>query len=252
MLPAQRHLATLRLLSEKGCVSMAEIARHFNVSTATARRDAMLLAKSGKVSRSHGGLLPLNFYRETPGNTAIPAGGASLAVRIARRACELLPHDGNVFIGGGPIALQVGRLLLDRPELRIYSNSVPLIALAPHAHACVTGIGGEIKKGSRSLTGGLAHAWLAHLRFDACILEADGLDEMSGVYVSDADVAALQTEVLKRSAMSMLVAEASKWNSRAAVRLAPWASFSSLVTTRDLPRGARIALGSERVKVCLT
>jgi DeoR family transcriptional regulator, fructose operon transcriptional repressor len=251
MLTAERHRAILRLLAEQGRVTMVEIAERFNISTATARRDAVFLANAGKATRSHGGLLPANFFRDEPTIRPVTIRDTNLKVRIAHRAGDLLPHEGNVFVDAGSTCLEVGRLLFERPELRIFTNSASLIALAGEAQATVTGIGGEINKTSMAHTGPLAQAWLAHLRFDAAVIGAAGLDPANGASASESAEAALKMDVLQRSAIRILVADGAKWNHPAAVGFAPWSAFTSFVTNQDLPRAARIALAADKVKVYL-
>ena len=114
MLTDERHRAILRLIAENGRVTMAEIAERFEVSVATARRDAVGLAEAGKAARSHGGLLPAKFFQREPHFRVKAARHMGLKARLARKAVTLLPHEGNVFVDAGTTCLEVGRLLLDR------------------------------------------------------------------------------------------------------------------------------------------
>lgn len=247
MLTAERHHAILRLLAEQGRITVAQIARHFGISTATARRDAVLLTEAGKAARSHGGLLPASFFRDSTGGPAArPADGPT---RIAVRAGELLPHEGNVFVDAGELCLAVGRVLMARADLRIFTNSIPLIALAAESSATLTGIGGEAQK--HALAGDLARSWLTQLRFDAAVIGAQGLDPVSGAYAADAQLATIKAEVLRRSATRLLVARADSWNRPAGVRFAPWNAFTSLVTDADPAPQARVALGADKVALYL-
>jgi DeoR family fructose operon transcriptional repressor len=249
MLTAERHHAILRLLSEHGRVTVAEIAQRFKISSATARRDAAALAKTGGAARGHGGLLPPNFFRDERAPRSGVACDTSVTARIARRATDLLPHEGSIFVDAGTTCLAVGRLLLARPELRISTNSIPLLALASESQAILIGIGGEGKKGSDALTGALSQAWLAHLRFDAAVLEPSGVDLTRGAYTNGLGEAAIKTEVLRRSAIRVLVADGEKWNNSSGVNFSPWSGFTSFVTNLDLPREARLALAVHNVKV---
>jgi DeoR family fructose operon transcriptional repressor len=251
MLTVERHHAILRLLSQQGRVTVAEIAERFQVSTATARRDAVLLAEAGKAARSHGGILPAKYFqRETNfrGNTFRQLG---LDARIARRVAELVPHAGNVFLDAGTICLEVGRLLIERPELRLFTNSIPLMTLAAETRATLTGIGGEAQKGTLALTGALAQAWLSHLRFDTAIIEASGLDPTAGAGANELAEAAVKTGAMQRSTTSVLVAGAGTWDHPTSVFFAPLSAFTAIVTTEDLPRNARIALAADKVNLCI-
>ena len=249
MLTAERHRAILRLLAEQGRITVAHIAQRFEVSHATARRDAGFLADAGKAARAHGGLLPANFYHSEPHFRAKADRQMGIKARIARKAADLLPHDGNVFVDSGTTCLEVGRLLIERAELRIFTNSIPLLALAPQAKATLTAIGGEVRKVSLALTGALAQSWLSHLRFDSAVIGASGLDLATGAYTTELHEAAIKAEVLRRSGVRLLVSDAEKWEHPAAVHFAPWTAFSLFVTNQQLPREARLKLGAANVKV---
>ena len=145
--------------------------------------------------------------------------------QIARKAADLLPHKGNVFVDAGTSCLAVGQLLIARPELRVYTNSIPLISLAAHSQATLIAIGGEARKVSMALTGGFTQPWLADLRFDAAVFGASGLDLANGAYTSEIHEAAIKGEVLRRSTNRVLVADAEKWSRPTAVRFAPWNAF---------------------------
>ena len=176
---------------------------------------------------------------------------SSRTARLARRVAGLLPHEGCVFVDAGAICLEVGRQLLARPDLRIFTHAIPLIALAADARAVLTGIGGMARGDSGALTGPLAQAWLAHLSFDAAVIGAEGLDPVKGACAQDPDQAAIRAEVLRRSAVRVLVAEAKAWGAAAPVPVAPWSAFTFLVTSDDLPREARVALGADKVRIHL-
>jgi DeoR family fructose operon transcriptional repressor len=251
MLTAERHRAIIRLLAEQGRIAIAEIAQRFGVSHATARRDAVILAEAGKAARAHGGLLPANFFQSEPHFRAKSDRQMGIKARIARRAAELLPHEGNVFVDSGTTCLEVARFLIERPNLRIFTNSIPLLAFTSQAQATITSIGGEGRKVSLALTGALAQTWLSHLRFDTVIVGASGLDIAGGAYTTEIHEAAIKSEVLRRSTLRVLVADAEKWNRPAAVHFAPWSAFTSIVTNHQLPRDARLKLAAANVKFCL-
>ena len=55
MLNQERHEAILKILNEKGAVSVTELTETLNVSESTIRRDLLLLSNSGKLKKVHGG-----------------------------------------------------------------------------------------------------------------------------------------------------------------------------------------------------
>jgi DeoR/GlpR family transcriptional regulator of sugar metabolism len=248
----ERQRAIMRMLAESGSVMIADIAERFEISAAAARRDAMNLAQTGQATRSYGGL---HLARSTPGEQhyearALLHPGAKM--QIARTAAEVIPHRGDVFVDAGTTCFEVARVLGARPGLRIYTNSIPVMALAPEARANIIGIGGEVRKVSLAVTGGFTQPMSASLRFDAAVIGASSLDLECGAYTTEFHEAAVKTEALRRATQRLLVADAGKWDRSTAVCFAPWNAFSTFVTNQDLSRNARLALAASGVSVRLS
>lgn len=242
MLHVERHRQILRLLAERDRLTVGEIRSRLGVSGATARRDATALAQSGRARRVHGALLPLDFALDEPRYTRKAEKTLAGKVRLGRCVAQLLPEAGTVFIDAGSTALEVGRAVCDRPQLRLYTNSIPFLALASEARAPIVALGGEARPLSLALTGALTQHWLQNLRFDVAVIGASGLDPADGAFTTESTEAAVKSEVLRRSTRRILVATGEKWARPAALRFAPWESFSDLVTDYPFSRAERLAL----------
>jgi DeoR/GlpR family transcriptional regulator of sugar metabolism len=251
MLGPERHRQILRLLAERGRLTSAEVRSRLGVSSATARRDFGAIAGAGLAMRARGALLPHDFSLVEPPYTRKSERAVNAKARLGRAAAALLPEVGTVFVDAGTTCLEVGRALLERPALRIFTNSVPLLALAGGALATLSSIGGEVRPVSLALTGALAQSWLENLRFDAVVVGASGLDASAGASTTEVAEAAVKAEALRRSRRRVLVAHAEKWGRPSAVRFAPWGAFTDLVTDRILTRDERAALAEARVRLHL-
>jgi DeoR family fructose operon transcriptional repressor len=249
MLAPERHRQILRLLAERGRLTAGEICSRLGISTATARRDCTEIAGAGLAMRTRGALLPHDFSLVEPPYPRKSERAVNAKVRLGRAAAGLVPEEGTVFVDAGTTSLEAGRALLDRPALRIFTNSVPLLALAGEARATLSAVGGEVRPMSLAMTGGLAQAWLENLRFDAAVVGASGLDESAGASTTEVGEAAVKTEVLRRSRRRILVAHAEKWGRPSALRFAPWEAFTDFVTDRVLGREERISLSGAKVHV---
>jgi DeoR/GlpR family transcriptional regulator of sugar metabolism len=249
VLVPDRQRTILRLLANRGRLTLAEIQSRLGVSAATARRDAGQLSDAGLARRTHGGLLPPDFSLAEPAYSRKAEKATSIKVTLARAVAELLPEDGTIFVDAGTTCLEVGRVLLDRPNLRIFTNSVSLLALATDARATIISIGGEVRKISLALTGALAQGWLEQLRFDAAVIGASGLDQGSGVFTTELNEASVKVEALRRANLRILVAHGEKWARPSAVQFAPWTAFHHLFTDKAPLRAERAALNTANVKV---
>jgi DeoR family transcriptional regulator, fructose operon transcriptional repressor len=242
MLTAERHRQILRLLAERGRLSLSEISSRLGVSAATARRDATELGDGGRARRVHGALLPRDFGLEEPRYSRKAERAVTAKLRLGRAAAALLPDAGTIFIDAGTTCLEVGRSVLDRSDLRIYTNSLPLLSLAPEARATLVSVGGEVRPLSLALTGAFALQWLENLRFDAAVIGASGLDPAAGASTTETAEAGVKSEALRRATRRILVAHGDKWNRPAPLRFAAWKAFSDFVTDHPFTRAERLAL----------
>ena len=185
MLGPERHRQILRLLAERGRLTSAEVRSRLGVSPATARRDFGAIAGAGLATRARGALLPHDFSLVEPPYPRKSERAVNTKARLGRAAAALLPEVGTIFVDAGTTCLEVGRALLERPGLRIFTNSVPLLGLAGGARATLSSIGGEARPVSLALTGALAQSWLENLRFDAVVVGASGLDPSAGASTTE-------------------------------------------------------------------
>lgn len=251
MLAPERHRQILRLLDEQGRVTASEICSRLGVSVATARRDVAELAGAGFATRTWGALLPHDFSLVEPPYPRKTEKAITAKVRLGRATAALLPEVGTVYIDAGTTCLEAGRAVIDRPALRIFTNSVPLLALAGEARATLSAVGGEVRPISLALTGGLAQSWLGNLRFDAAVIGASGLEAASGASTTEVAEAAVKAEALRRARRRILVAHSGKWGRPSALCFAPWSAFTDVVTDRAPSRDERAALSAAQVRVHL-
>lgn len=249
VLTPERHRAILRLLAERGGLSLPEIASRWSISAATVRRDATFLANAGLARRTHGGILPPDFSFSEPSYSHKAKKSSDVKARLAQAAAARLPDTGTLFIDAGSTCLEVGRALLDRPKLRLFTNSVPLLALAGDARATLTAIGGEVRGVSLAMTGAFAVSWMESLRFDVAVMGASGLEAAGGASTTEIAEAGVKTEALRRARQRMLIADADKWNRPAGVRFSPWSAFHHFITNRNLTRAERAWLVSAGVSI---
>lgn len=234
MFAPERHRAIETIVRQRGRLTVSELARHLGASGITIRRDLRLLEAAGKVVRAHGGVLHPEFLETEPGfeRKAVDAVQAKMA--LAKAVAAELPERGQVFLDAGTTCLEVARQVLDRRDLTIVTNSIPLLQLGTKAKARVVGVGGEVRAVSLALVGGLALDWLRGLRFDVAVLAASGLDAKEGASTTELSEAAVKQMAAARATKRVLVSHAAKWNKPAAVAFAGWEQFQLFVTDARL------------------
>lgn len=240
MFAQERLRAIETIVSQKGRLTIGELALHLGSSTITTRRDLRLLAAEGKIVRTHGGVLHPDALKIEPAFEAKAIEAVEAKVCIARKVAAELPERGQIFIDSGTTCLEVGRQLLDRRDLTIVTNSLPLLQLGAGAKARVIAIGGEIRPVSLALIGGLALDWLKPLRFEVAVIGASGIDPVEGPSTTELSEAAVKQLACDRANKRILVAHSAKWGEPAAITFAGWDRFNLFVTDGRIPRSAEL------------
>jgi DeoR/GlpR family transcriptional regulator of sugar metabolism len=249
MFAQERHRFIESMVREKGRLKVSELARRLGASGITVRRDLRLLEAAGKLVRAHGGALRPEFLQVEPGFARKSVDAVETKMALARIVARELPSRGQVFIDAGTTCLEVARQILDRRDLTVVTNSIPLLQLGTEARARVIGIGGDVRAVSLALVGGLALDWLRSLRFDAAVVAASGLHATEGASTTELSEAAVKQLACARAAKSVLVSHAAKWNKPAAVAFAGWEMFQVFVTDTRLTSPEKAVLRRAGVTV---
>src|SRR5580704_13513650 len=111
LLSEERRREILKLLEERGRVTVNSLADQFHISEVTIRSDLKELGVKGLLVRSHGGaILPLSPQQEYPLQLKKSLNHAE-KVRIGRAAAQLLQPRHTVIIDGGTTTAEVARAI---------------------------------------------------------------------------------------------------------------------------------------------
>lgn len=249
MFAHERQLKITALLEQRRQASVVTLQRELGVSAATLRRDLAHLQRVGKLVRTHGGVLHAAFHAGEPAFERKARAATKAKARLAELALGLVPSGATVFVDAGTTTLELGRLLLERDDLTIFTNSLPLLNVRRAGKAALISVGGEMREISRALVGSLAMDWLSHLRFDLVFVGASALDATDGASTTELLEAAIKREVIARSRRAILLADHTKWMQRAPIGFAAWIAFSDFVTDQMPAPAIRAALKRHRVKL---
>jgi DeoR family glycerol-3-phosphate regulon repressor len=224
-----------RLLTKQGSVSVSDLAKRFDVSEMTIRRDLEKLSAAGAVARVHGG--------------AVAQGRLSFAARLERggkakhsaaaKLLPLIPVSGAIYLDGSTTVFQLVGLLGARPGLTAATNNLDtFLALARVPGIVPVLVGGALNRETDNFVGALARRVLDQLAFDLACFSAFALDPQVGPSEPASEDAELKAHVCGRSRRAALAIDAAKLGSRAA---GAWQlpAESTLATDLD-PRDERL------------
>ncbi|MGI6246204.1 MAG: DeoR/GlpR family DNA-binding transcription regulator [Pseudochelatococcus sp.] len=224
----------LAIVHHQGFATIDALARHFDVSTQTVRRDIIYLDEQQLLQRFHGGA----GVREATvrlGYAEKRITAAEAKERIARIAVGLIKPGETVFLDVGTTVEAVARALRGRSGLRVFTSSLAaatILSAEQDAEVFVTG--GMLRGPDGSLTDEWARDAVSRFRFDVAILGFSGIDDDGALMDFDLRKVAVKQAVAARASRTVAVGESSKLLRPAIVRVLDTDRIDTLATN-DAP-----------------
>ena len=252
MLNEERRRAILEILDRSGRVLVTEMARQFNISQVTVRKDLEVLQAQGLAHRTHGGALPAREGAlEDPTLREKEKLQRAEKLRIAESATRLVKEGQVVILDSGTTTTCIARALRNFHNVTIITNAVNIAAELSAAPVEVILTGGALRKNSFSLVGPIAEETLHRLNADILFLGVDGFDVHYGLSTPnllEAKVNRVMVEVAKRA---VVVCDSSKFGRRSLSLIVPTNSLHEVITDRNIPKADLRALRKMGLEVTL-
>ncbi len=252
MYAEERQQAIARLVSQRGRMSVNQLAREYDVTTETVRRDLSTLERMGLVRRVHGGVVPPSSL------SLIEAGlrerdqvNTESKERIARAALEQLPPPGGtVILDAGTTTSRLASLLPPDHSLTVITHGVPIAArLAGQRQIDLRLLPGRVRRTTQAAVGADTVAALSHLRVDVSFVGTNGITAEHGFTTPDPDEASVKRALIGCGRRVVALADASKFGVETAVRFASAGEIDVIVTDGDVSSADRRSLTKAGVEV---
>lgn len=232
MLAEERRSRILEALEARGSISVTELHRHLDVSRETIRRDITQLAKESRLRKTHGGALS-NASRE-------PTLSERLSVnmegkhRIGELAAELVPDGCSLIIDSGSTTQCLADSLASHRELSVYTNDLQVASkLYGRNGNRVFMIGGELSENEGSTFGPDSIAMLSNYFTDFAFLGVSAISAHAWLTDYTRGAAELRAAMINQAKTSVLLADRSKFNVTASVRIKNAERASMIITDAD-------------------
>jgi DeoR/GlpR family transcriptional regulator of sugar metabolism len=245
-----RRRALIPLLQEQGFVAVAEIAKRFNVSEMTIRRDIRGLEKNGDLERAHGGAVPLQNppIGSEPSFVQRQRFNAGAKQTIATAAAAIVRPNEMIGIDVGSTALQFARSLPVASGIRVFTNALRVAMILAERGIPVYTPGGEVRPMEMSFTGGMALAQLQNYRMDRVFLGVAGLTK-DGIFDYSLEDSEIKRMFIRQSSQAIVLADSSKFGNVSTVRITGLAKISIVVTESQPQPELRATLHAAGVQV---
>ena len=252
MLNEERRRAILDLVNRDGRVLVTDLARQFETSQVTIRKDLEILHAHGLVHRTHGGALP---SRESALADPTLREKEKLhrkeKLRIAETAAAMVQEGQVVILDSGTTTTAIARALRNFHSLTIVTNAVNIAAELAGTEVEVILTGGTLRKNSFSLVGPIAEDTLRRLNADILFLGVDGFDVHYGLSTPNLLEAKVNRVMVEIAKLTVGVCDSSKFGRRSLSLIAPPSALHHVITDHGAPKSDLKTLKKAGIEVTL-
>ncbi|WP_019552759.1 DeoR/GlpR family DNA-binding transcription regulator [Propionispira raffinosivorans] len=229
LITAERRNNIAELIISNGSIKVGEVAKKFDVSTETIRKDLIYLDKIGVIKKSRGGALSSLEIIEKPleyRNTE----NFDLKNAIANKALSFVKNNSVIFIDAGSTTLCLAKLLYLKKGLTIITNSFSAANVLSNSQNIIHMSGGQLNNTTMALEGFGATNFLSKIKVDIAFLGSSGFKEHNGPTSIDFSDANVKQTMIDNSKLAVVLADSNKSRSTALVEYTSWKNIDYLVT----------------------
>ena len=231
-----RHDALLKLVGERGYISVEELSTTLDVSTQTIRRDIKKLSDDKLLVRHHGGagrsssVINMDYNLRSAAETEEKE-------KIAAAIADYLPDNCTVFLTIGTTTETIAKHLLKRTGLRVITNSLKVAhILFSKKDFDVMVPGGTLQASNGGITGPSTQEFVKQFRVDYLITSIGSIDEDGTLLDYNFSEVAITQAVMKNARNTLVAADSTKFSTTAAIELGTVGAIAALFTDRQPPK----------------
>lgn len=254
---SERRQSILSALALSGTVQVDTLARDFNTSTVTIRKDLSALEQEGKLIRRYGGAVPASYKADTTPHLNVTPHliekASNRKLEIGCLAAKQVANHSRILIDFGTTTTAMIPNLNMHEGLVVMTNSMrtaqAVLALDPAPTLLMTG--GTWDTQTRSLQGQIAEQVLRSYDFDQLFIGCDGIDPARGTTTFN-ELTGLSQVMAEAAKEVIVLATADKVGRRIPNLELPWSKVNKLITDAGIPNEARRAIEQQGVEILIT
>ena len=222
----------LQMARQSGRVTVDELAERFQVTPQTIRKDLGELCQRRLLARVHGGAI-VSSGVENVQYEARRLIATEQKTAIGHAAAALIPNNASLFINIGTTTEAVARALLQHKELMVITNNINVASemrLYPQSEGVIAS--GVVRRSDGGIVGEAAVDFIRQFKVDFAIIGASAIDEDGALLDYDYREVKVAQAIIQNARNVVLVADSTKFNRTAPVRIAHLDQVDVLVTDR--------------------
>lgn len=220
---------------QQGQVIVDDLANHFHVTPQTIRKDLNELCNRGILQRIHGGGVHIsgvtNYDYEARRTLA-----SDEKRRIGLMAASLIPDNSSLLINIGTTTEQVAHALRGKRGMLVITNNINVVNIlqkSPDTEVIVAG--GVVRPTDGGVVGEATVDFIRQFKMDYAIIGASAIDEDGALLDYDYREVKVAQAIIENSRHCILVADSTKFERSAPVRIGHISQLSSFVTDNPPP-----------------
>ncbi|HLN26277.1 MAG TPA: DeoR/GlpR family DNA-binding transcription regulator [Gemmataceae bacterium] len=248
MLVQERRQRVLDLVSRKGFMTLADLAKAVKVSESTLRRDLDHWNQQGLIKRIHGGAMFTGDGSALPALEERTTSQITEKRAIARVAASRIRNGDAVLLDGGTTTLEVAKLLVGRP-LQIVTNSLPIANLfASSRETDLVMLGGYVYPRTGVALGPLAVRMMEDVHVHQTILSVAGITA-KGLFNSNLLLVETERQMMRCSDQVVVVADHTKIGKQSLAFLCELSAVDALIVDEGITPEQRELIGQAPVRL---
>lgn len=226
-----RQSALIEMVRAQGSASIEELAKHFDVTLQTVRRDVNILSEAGLLSRFHGGVrieastIENIAYRKRQG---LHAAGKQ---RIAEAVARAVPDGCSLILNIGTTTEAIARELRGHRGLRVITNDLNVAGILCGSPGCeVIVVGGVVRPRDRGIVGEAAVDFIRQFKVDIALIGISGIEADGSLRDFDYREVKVAQAIIANARHVILVSDSTKFERTAPVRIGHITQVHTFIT----------------------
>ncbi|GMQ59001.1 DeoR/GlpR family DNA-binding transcription regulator [Vallitalea sediminicola] len=240
MFAIQRLDAILDLLKKDKIVQVQALAKIFNVSDVTIRKDLNLLQKKGLIIKTHGGAVLADSTKNMPiSDTQFSTlASTNKNEKLAEYVYKFIQPGDTIFLGSGLTCTYLSKYININDNISIITNNIEAIKHLKDRCKTLILVGGEVvfhEKHSFTASNKI-NEYLSFYNINKGITSCSGIDLDYGISVSTEVSKNIYTSIINKSQSWLLLADSDKFNKVAPYRIGDISKPTKIITNKLLPK----------------
>ncbi|MDO4743161.1 MAG: DeoR/GlpR family DNA-binding transcription regulator [bacterium] len=213
MLAIERRNAIISKLIFEGKVVVSELAKEFDVTEETIRRDLEKLDNDGLAKKTYGGAVKVDSLNvDIPflirKQTNVPS-----KQKIASLIGNMINDGDYIMLDSSTTAMYVIKYIIQKKNITLITNSIEiLIELNDKSDWNIISTGGTLKERGLSLVGYQAERMINNFRVDIAVCSCKGIDFNMGVSDSNEPDAQMKRAFFSSAKQKILAVDSTKFD----------------------------------------